>query len=426
MEKSIKKEDLTLEVSLLKALSNRDEYVTYCHTLDKKRLLPNSKVLLEDYEKYFVLYPETTDIDWNVFQTHFSQDWHSKDMQVEDIEYYREYVFPTVRDSRIENTDKIILALAKKKYAEEIEKCVHNEFDVSKLRDIIDNYEKKASKILGDFDKDAHTIETEDFDVLDKSQGIPWFLPQLQQNLMSITQGQFIVVSADYGTGKSAFVVSQAVHSFKYMSKKEHKSPILYFNSEGTAADVLARFLSNLYKDKVAGGFEEIVERRLEIKEKFIKYFDSDLFKVFQMSDVSSFYAVQQKIKKYKPAIAFIDICDKLAPTEDVQQLKKLYDDLRVLSAAECPIIGTSQSGNTSYQDKETNEIKNRKWLSDHDLYGSKAGKGGASDTLIMIGREDDRSNLRYISTPKKKRGKPVNIVCEIEEIYSNYKELSF
>ena len=70
--------------------------------------------------------------------------------------------------------------------------------------------------------------------------------------------------------------------------------------------------------------------------------------------------------------------------------------------------------------------MRSRKWLGDHSLYGSKSGKGGAADTIITIGREDTSSNLRFICTPKKKRGQPVKLTCIIEDIYSNYKELDF
>lgn len=423
-KKKIIAKDVTLEANLLKIMTNKENYTKYISFIDLKRTLPNTKTLLLDYQKYFDLYPEAVNVDLSGdFYTQFSQSWHNKDLEAQDIDYYRDYVFPAIEKSEGTDGSKVLLGLINKEHSDNMAKACSDGKDVNTLRQIIDTYEKKLQQINQTEDKEVHTIENADFEILDKAQGLPWFLPSLQQSLMSISDGQFIGVSADFGTGKTAFVISQAVHTFKHLHKNKDKRPILYFNSEGTASDVLGRFLSNLYKDKIPGGFEEIVDRRVEVKEKFLKAFDPNMFKVIQISDVPSFNAVKKKILQYKPALAIIDICDKLAPDEDVLNLKKLYDNLRVLAGAECPIIGTSQSGDTSYFDKDKNVFTNKKWLGDHDLYGSKTGKGGACDSIITIGKEEN-SPLRYVSVVKLKRGTPARITCELTNKFSDYKEI--
>lgn len=226
-------------------------------------------------------------------------------------------------------------------------------------------------------------------------------------------------------THNTALAISQATHTFKQLAKQGKTAPILYFNSEGTAGDVGARFLSNLYREHITEGFEEIVSRREEVRQKFTSVFNSSLFKVIQISNAPRFEDVKRKIDEYQPSLVIIDICDKLAPEENPQLLKKLYDDLRVLSGATCPIIGTSQSGDTSFFDQDAKEVKNRKWLHASDMYGSITGKGGAADTLIMIGQEAN-SNLRYVSVNKLKRGEPVRVVCELQNQFSYYKELTY
>jgi len=113
-------------------------------------------------------------------------------------------------------------------------------------------------------------------------------------------------------------------------------------------------------------------------------------------------------------------------PEEDTTSLKKLYDNLRVLSGEACPIIGTSQAGNTEYLDKETNKLKTRKWLTDNHLYGSKAGKGGSADTMIMIGKDDDDPVVRFINVTKNKRGKALKITCRCIDKFSRYEEISW
>lgn len=422
----INREDVILESSLLKAMSVRKNLETFIDYIDVKRLLSNTALLLKDYKKYFDSF-EHDMIDWGVFTTQFSHQWHAKDMDEDDISYYRDTVIPLISKASDADVNNVLIGLLDRDYLTRVSNITNNGMDVTLLQDLLIEYTQQKEKYQKSVDSEAFSIDKVDFEILDKEKGIPWFLPTLQQGLGSLVQGQFVVVSADYGAGKSAFVISQAVEAFKHLHRTNDKRPILYFNSEGTQADVFGRFLSALYSKHVHGGFEEILKRIGEIKEKFISTFTANNFLVFQIGhgDIAK---IRQKVDAYKPSMVVIDIADVLAPEEDVQHLKKLYDGLRLLSAQSCPIIATTQAGNTSYQyfDKENQEmkVKSRKWLTDKDLYGSKAGKGGAASEIITIGKDDDMPNIRYVSVSKKKRGQAVNTTCELIEKFSIYKEI--
>lgn len=415
---------IVLEASLLKILSSKDNYFHYIDLIDSKRLLSNTSLLLRDYKRYYETYSDHSTIDFGLFFSQFAQNWHIKDLSAVDIEYYKDYVFPAIENANSVETESCLIGLLKQNTLNKLLE-VKDELNVTKIRDIIDEFEEKTANILKPIDNEIAKIDTVDFTELDKANGIPYFLPTLQSSLGSLVKGQFIVVSADYGAGKSAFVISQAVATLKHLAQTNDPRPILYFNSEGTTADIFGRVCSNLYSDDVPEGFEGIIKNSEKIKRKFLQSYSSEQFLVLQMLS-SNVDWVQNKIKKYNPALVIIDITDTLAPEEDVTNLKKVYDRLRLLSGTYCPIIGTTQSGDTSYQDPETKEIKSKRWLNDKALYGSKTGKGGAADTIITIGKDDVNKNLRYISTPKKKRGTPCNLTCELVDIYSLYKELAW
>ncbi len=421
-----KPEDIRLESSLLKAMSKRKNFDTFAEFIDVKRLLPNTSLLLKDYKKYFEAFDHEC-IHWGTFTTEFAQHWHSRDLDEDDIVYYRDTVIPLIDKVDDQDVKGVLVGLLDRDYQTRITSLLESGIDGAKLQETLDEYNRAKSKYVTEADEEAFSIDKVDFSILDKENGIPWFLPSLQKGLGSLVQGQFVVVAADYGVGKSAFVISQLAHTLKYLRVKQDNRPVLYFNSEGTQADVFTRTLSNLYKDKVHGGFEDVLKQVDKVSSDFIEKFNKDTFLVFQIQqgDMSK---IKQKIDMYKPAVVIIDIMDVLAKEEDVQHLKKLYDGLRLLSAQSCPIIGTTQSGNTSYQycDKESQEMvtKHRRWLSEKDLYGSKAGKGGAADTIITIGKDDDMPHVRYVHTPKKKRGEVVSTTCEIVEKFSLYKEM--
>ncbi len=422
--KIIEPVDIAIEGALLKAMSVRKNYDMYEALINHKRLLPNTALLLKDYKKYYKEYTDHDQVDWGCFFTEFSQKWHNKDLDDLDIGYYRDTVIPYVQKVTESDTNSTMNALLGKQVGEDIEHQIKKGFNSSEILGILEEYENKRTALVSSVDDDeCYSIDKVDFSVLDKSQGIPYFLPSLQAGLGSLTKGQFVVVSADYGTGKSAFVISQAVKAFKWLHKTKSDRPILYFNSEGTEADVFGRFLSCLYSKHIDGGFEAVFNDIENVKERFCKKFNYKNFLVFQISG-SGLLSIQKKIEQYKPSLVIIDITDVLAKEEDVMNLKKIFDGLRLMSGQYCPIIGTTQAGDQSYFDKSSNEIKNRKWLSDKALYGSKTGKGGSADTIITIGKDDDNPSIRYITTPKKKRGQIVSTTVELIDRFSLYKEL--
>ncbi len=412
--------DIILETALLKTMSCKQNFRLYVNSVDRNRVLPATKLLLGDYDKYFKLFPEHETVDFGQFLTQFSQNWHNKDLDQLDIEYYREFVFPAIVNADGSELEHCLLGLMHKQTAEELSEVANTKFDVTVLRDILTKYEEKEQLIFLENDKEAITADNVDLEVLDKNQGIPFFLPSLQRELGGIIQGQFIIVSADSNTGKSAFVISQAVHAFQHGLS----GPILYFNSEGTPGDIYARFWSNLYRDSIIEGTEEIVRQRNDIRDMFKQTYDINKLVVFQTYGKSIAY-VRAKLKKYKPSLVIIDMLDTLADVEDPITLKKLYDNIRGLSLEYCAIIGTTQSGNTEYFEKDTGKFVTKRFLTDKDVLGCKA-KSAAAETVLAIGKDANNPMLRFITTPKTKRGQPTTVTCQIETKFSLYKEITF
>jgi hypothetical protein len=253
----IKPIDTRLETALLKSLQKKENYESYIAYVNLKNVLPTTKIVLKNYKRYFENYPEASEIDFGLFYTHFTQDWET--LNTEDAEYYRDYMFPAVLECEEQSVSGVIEGLKKKQVLEKLSEMIASGDSIENIKEFV---EKNNTSTSVDSDEHVYTSDNLDLGELDKANGIPWFLPTLQKSLMSITAGQFIVVAADSNTGKSAFVISQAVHAFKWLHKQKDERPILYFNSEGTAADVLGRFFSNLYKSKIVGGFEEVEKTR--------------------------------------------------------------------------------------------------------------------------------------------------------------------
>jgi len=417
---TIKQEDITLEASLLKSMSIKKNFDKFYNVLNHKRLIPVTNVMLNDYKKYYEKYNE--DINWELFHNEFTQNWHSKDFDEQDIIYYRDTVFPLISNSEIGNS--LYTSLLEREAIVKINEIVENGFCHNKIEEVVTSLKDQLQIYQKSSDEDVFKLSNVDLSKLDTSNGLTWFLPALQAGINSLMPGQFILVSADSGAGKSAFCVSQAVHVFKQLHARGDTRPILYCTSEDTKEDLAGRFLSNLYKEKCIGGFEEIVERFEKVNGHFAENYLEELFIGMSIRGPRDMYKIKDKIERYNPCIIIIDMLDVLSDSLDIQCLTKIYNEIRSIANDGVPIIGTTQAGNTSYR-TEDGQIKHRKWLTEKDTAGSKGGgKQGAAYCMIMIGQDDDTPGLRYVTTTKKKRGKHVSVTCKLEEKYSLYKEL--
>lgn len=423
-EEDIKK-SFTLEKNLLQVMSQRDTYEYYHRYLREMKLIPTTYTLLRDYDKYFKLYQDHTRIDFDIFLTHFMTEWHQVNMTGEEMSFYADNVIPKLKERPEENYETCLLGLMGR---DTLDKINEKEFDLDRIEQLLSDYKRMHSSIVKTTDSDVFSIEDLDLTVVDASGGIPYAFESLQNKLGGMVQGQFIVVGAASGVGKSAFCITQSVDTFRHLNESGSDRPILYFNSEGSPHSLYGRFLSNLYADKLPNGYIDVVRNQDKLKSHFKSTYDTKLFLPFPIRGYGIDY-IKSKIERYNPSLVVIDLLDAMSLNNKISEARgfeQLYLDLRDLSAFSCPIIGTSQAGDSAhYWDKERQEKVPKRWLSEKDLYFSNSGKQGAADTLIMIGMDSPYTPPRYISVVKDKVGQgPCKFTCELTPKYSLYEEI--
>ena len=125
-------------------------------------------------------------------------------------------------------------------------------------------------------------------------------------------------------------------------------------------------------------------------------------------------HQIKELFKHYKPHLAIIDQIDKISLVNkksfsDHDRLKSLYGEIRSLANEFCPILGISQADSSScYIDRESNEMVYKLYLHHRQLDGSKVGKPGEADAIIMIGRRTGLNTTRGIHVSKTKFGEPI------------------
>jgi KaiC/GvpD/RAD55 family RecA-like ATPase len=413
--------NLAIESALLNIMSKRQNYEEYIQYVDMKGVFKDTALILKDYGEYYKLYPNHSSIDLGLFATHFFQEWHTK---LDDTEknYYKESVFKAVAVECSDNK-KVVSGLLKKQMQRELE----NSKSVDNAQHIFSEYEQKINSLYGD---ELHTqmywVGDIDFSPLDKSGGIPHCIKNLQEALGGMVRGEFVLVTADNNVGKSAMCVAQAATAIYDNNKYKIKNPVLYFTSEDTPPTVFLRIVSHLMQENFEDLAKVTAESGVSPSHDFEAAYGKKALAIIDMSGITNVAQIEKKIRELNPSLVVIDIIDTLAPDEDTQNLKKLYDNLRRLANTYCPIYGSTQSGQTEYYSKKVGRFVAKRYLTLKDLYGSKSGKGGAATVVIGIGKDLDNQLMRYISVAKNKRGKPTSFACELNTQTNTFKPLAW
>jgi hypothetical protein len=425
------KEKFMLEKNLLHSLSRREYFEQYRRYLPRKsRLLPTTDLLLRDYKRYYDLYPDHTDIDFEEFSSLFISTWHNEDLPDEDLQFYSNNILPKLLESPDEEAEKSLIGLFNREFVDTITSCNADDLTPEKLQSELDRYQIKYESVFNNSDQDLKSLLDFEFEDSDYSGAIPYFLPTLQKNLKGMLPGSLIVINAASGAGKSAFVISQMVDTIKHLRKTGETRPVLHFSSEDHLPKLTRRIFSNLYASELPGGILDLQDKEVytRIKDLYTGEYAEVPYKMCSIFEGMSVQVIKNKLQRHNPALCVIDITDVLVDRNkgnEALQFKLLYDKLRQLSIQYCPIIATTQAGATAAPKNSKGEKTYKLWLDSGDMYFSnEGGKDGAAETVIGVGMTDPLDAIRGIKIIKNKEGAgDVKFYCNFEGQYSRFSE---
>tara|TARA_A100000171_G_scaffold53092_1_gene76726 strand:+ start:4167 stop:5480 length:1314 start_codon:yes stop_codon:yes gene_type:complete len=416
-----------VEIALLKAMSTQYNYKNYIDYVVVERLLEETQILLDSYDRYYALYPDHLSIEWDTFRTQFVTNWHAKDMHNEQIELFSTAI-ERIRDADEIESESALLGLVNKQFIDKINKISEKPFDGEVIRKELDAYENKYASIIQECDQECYNLAEIDLSEADPEDGIPYAFQGLQDACFGQVRGDLILLNAGTNVGKSAFMYTQMVHTYLYLIANNIDQPILFFNSEGSAAQFLGRFLSNLYHAEIPEGYRKIIQNKEKVMANFLEQYDSNKIKFYRANNKGIGF-VRNKIKKYKPAVVYIDMLKGILPSGKTNELSVLEEgaqSLRDISADYCPIWATVQAGDScKWWNEKQKKLEWKKWLDSRDIRGDKDGIQGAASTIIGIGCHDNPkvSTTRYIQTSKNKSEGFAKFICEIDFNTSRYTE---
>lgn len=389
------------DLVLLKVLTDRSNYESYIDLVNVHILESEMRKIILALRDYYQE-TENNSVDLNTFKTWFIQGKYPN-LSTEEREIY-ETIINRAQEVPTEDVEIVVRSFLERTVSQKLIEICDNKFDIEKLQSALEQYERDISRVLPD-DKDM--IENDLTTILEstkRGEGLEWRLDCLNNAIGPLNRGKFIIVAAYVDVGKTSFAISEATH----MARQMHMGNVLWLNNEEDDYRVLRK----IWKSTLGCGDHMLSSHPDKCESEFRNRMHGDLNRI-KMINIrnKSFREIKKLFDKYKPSLCVIDQVDKIANGKfkafsDHDRLKNLYGEVRGLANEYCPIIAISQADVTTVKlDKETGDIDYQLYPHHRQLDGSKVGKPGEADAIIMIGRRSDSPNTRGLHVSKNKFG---------------------
>ena len=174
----------------------------------------------------------------------------------------------------------------------------------------------------------------------------------------------------------------------------------------------------------ISASCQERIKYVQEFKHRFVDKWKkkSETLQIIDSSSLT-FGEIEAIVEKEKPDVVVIDILDKThiggSYARDDQRLTSLYSEARDLAKRQdCVVFGMCQL---------SAEASGKIILNDSMLSGSRTGKAGEADLIVLIGKEDTEegdTNMRWINIVKNKiTGVHGNFAVIFDNLTATYME---
>ena len=394
--------DICPDLALLKLFMVRENYEKYIDYVRKDLLEFEIRILLDDFGAY---YEATTgdSINLDEFPTWFHHYRHP-DIAESKHQMFK-YIFKSLQNYESEVADVVLERFKEQAALTAIRKSTESKLNLDELKGILTSFEKTALTPLEEEDK--NWIKNDLQLLLEQTEptaGLQWRLNCLNESIGPLNKGKLIIVAAYVDVGKTMFAISEAT----YMAQQLEKGCVLWLNNEEDDA----RVYKKIWKSVLGCTESDLYAHKDKAIKEYTKRMHGDIERI-KFIDIrsKSLKEISALFEKYKPSLAILDQVDKInnkiyKAFSDYDRLKNLYGEVRTLANKYCPIIAVSQADSSTVRiDQNSGNMSYLLYPHHRQLDGSKVGKPGEADAIIMIGRRNETNNTRGIHVSKNKFG---------------------
>lgn len=415
-----------LDIRLLQALRLRRDYAKLKAFVPTTAIDVQTKVLLDVFGEYYAKFQDHEFIDYETFISWF-ETFKFPDMQPDMKAVYRTLIRRALCEEVESTTDAILSELHELRLMHTM-RTICAKWDDGELQHSPDDLFKAALeryKLDRGVSDDAW-VRPDIGDLLAEEmsrEGLPWPLLPLQQTMRPARPGDFLIVAARPGKGKTTWVAQLATHWAPHVPSGK---VVVWLNNEGPGKRIYLR----LYRAALGMRLTEmkvLVDNGTIHDAYHAKVGGPDKVRVLDIHGMNT-AQVDALLERHNPGVIVFDMLDNIRwagamqPRQDLIA-EELYQWGRERCVKyDCVGLATSQING---------EGDGLLYPSMKMLKDSATTKQGACDGIIMLGASNDPGldNVRGLSVQKSKFGMdgcPQNPRCEIiiDPDTSRYKTL--
>jgi replicative DNA helicase len=390
------------DLTLLKVFSVREHYENYIEQLNLDILEWEIRDVLIGYKLYFDSNDKQV-IDFTNFFTWFA---HVYKPNMPEPTYK---VFQLLIERIPQTDDAVAESIVKKFYeletSEKIKECLEKEFNNDELISILNEHNSSTERVEVDSGYVPNDL-TAILQMTDRKSGLNWRLDCLNECIGPLNKGQLIIVGAYVDVGKTIFGISEAAYMATQLTQPGEC--IMWLNNE----EQDLRVQEKIWKSVLDTDAINLRTYPQDAQTAYTKVMGGELERIrFINIRNKTLAGIHRDVKLHAPKLIVIDQVDKIVNTgrksfSDHDRLKSLYGEVRAIANEFCSVIAISQAdSSTVYRDQESGDMMYQLYPHHRQLDGSKVGKPGEADAIIMIGRDHRQNNTRGLHVSKNKFG---------------------
>ncbi len=412
---------MSLDLTTLRILKRRKHYDELAPAIPERALDAHTREIVKDFGRYFREFPEVQLIEPSPFLLWFRM--VRPKLNDEAFGVISEVIKRTAADVEDGVAEGLMARLHAAHTANEIADLLtawNEGAEINLAAALRERTEDLEFKLQIKHKNPQDLTPIEDILAEDESDfGFKFRLECLNQHVKPLVPGDFVIVAAPPGKGKSTFCASELTHMAAQVDTiypGENRS-ILWLNNEGPSKRIVGR----CFQAALGATMEEMAalvkQQPTEQPERFKnllrqRYAESlggrpGVLRIMSVHDYWN-NQIEDIMRKHKPAIVLFDMIDNVKfggatlnnGERTDQVLEAMYQWARMLAVKyEAVMIATSQI---------SAEGQGMQFPAQRMLKDSKTGKQGAADLMIMLGAVDDPAlaRSRYISIAKTKKNR--------------------
>ena len=385
------------DTDLLNVLKKKENMEKYMRYVKEYACTGFTMDILKDIPEYYKFYPDEEDIDWGKFQTWFRiirhPTWKKDKHEVFDL------VFRNLQKAEaVGPASEVMSHFIRLDYATRIaDACGKiangSAATLAPVADILSDYERvSGTAVLTGTGEFASTDIKRLLDDMFRASGLEWRLEDLNRALGPLHKGDLVVVVARPEVGKTSFLCSEFTHMVAQLP--DGREAVL-FNNEERNKLMLRLLCSGAGMSLVDVSMNEalaVSTYETNIKGKV------DRIKIVEPEGGLHVRDIERVLARGNYGLIGINVMDKVAgfdgADQDVQRQRELAKWARGIASKYAPVMAVYQADASA---------EGQRFLNQSQVYGSKTAIQGEADALVMIGKDPEAEDRRYISIPKNK-----------------------